>query len=93
MAQRHTFFRRSCSLEAESSAVAETQLAQKVPAVATWKSPTGSKPGVAQAAGKTAAGKAAPAAKAGAASRAGAATAADAATPLPAGLRKQVGCP
>ena len=78
---------------AESLAVAETQLVQKVPAVATGKSTPRSKPGVTIAAGKTAAGKAAPAAKAGAASKAGAATAANAATPLPAGLRKQVSRP
>ena len=73
--------------------MAGTQLAQKVPAVATGKSQPGSKPGVAQAAGKTAAGKAAPAAIAVAGSKAGAATAADAATLLPAELRKQVGRP
>ena len=69
--------------------MAETQLAQKVPAVAAGKPPPGSKPSVALAAGKTADGKAAPAAKARAASIAGAATAANTAPPL----RKQVDCP
>lgn len=73
--------------------MAQTQLAQEVPAAATGKAPPGSKPSVTLAASKTVGGKGAPAAKAGAASKAGAATAVDVATPLPAGPRKQVGRP